>query len=748
MRLMLSTLFLSLMAFVCLPLAAALAQDAGQQLREIQVIGAERIEPATVATYMDIRKGDLLNDESIDKALKSLFGTGLFADVSMNQRGDVLEVKVVENPIINEIAFEGNKRIKDDQLTSEIQLRPRQVFTRNKVQTDVARIFQIYQRSGRFAAKVEPKIIQLDQNRINLVFEIDEGQKTVIDSIRFVGNKRFSDDKLREVVSSRESRWYNFMSSSDQYDQDRLALDQEELRKFYLSQGYADFRVITAEAEMSPDRESFFLTFTVEEGERYKVGRTTIASQLRDFDSNQLNKLITLKTGDWYDADNVDTSIDAMTRQLGNLQYAFVTVRPDVQRNRSDMTVDLTFQISETPRVFVERIDVHGNMRTQDKVIRREMMMVEGDPFNRELLAKSEKNLRDLGFFEKVTLRNLPGTAPDKTVLDVEVSEQSTGEISLGAGFSTADGPLADIRLQERNFLGKGQDVSLSTTLAGKRTEFDLSFTEPYFLNRDISAGFDLFHITRDLQDVSSYDQRRTGGGLRLGYPLSEKWRQTVQYRIEQNDIQNVDGDASRFIRDQEGTRMTSAISQHLVYDARDSAQYPTDGMTYWFDTEFAGLGGDASYLSGKTGANYYIPITGQVIFNILGEGGAITGLSEDVEINERYFIGGSTLRGFQRSGVGPRDTSTDDALGGNLFYRGSAEISFPLGLPKEYGIKGHGFTDIGSLWSLDEASDPRIVDQSSLCGSAGVGLSWKSPLGPIRFDLAAPYMKEDFDPF
>lgn len=739
-RLVILTVFIGLFA------PAAQAQSAGTPLREIKVIGSERIEPSTIATYIDIRKGDPLNDETIDSALKSLFGTGLFADVSMNQRGDVLEVKVVENPIINEIAFEGNNRVKDEQLQSEIQLRPRQVFTRSKVQTDVARIYQIYQHTGRFAAKVEPKIIQLDQNRINLVFEIDEGGVTQIDSIRFVGNKKYSDDALRGAITTREHRWYNFLSSSDQYDQDRLAFDQEQLRKFYLEHGYADFRIISAEAEMSPDQKSFFITFTLEEGERYKVGKTTIASQLRDFDATKLHHLISLKSGDWYDSSKVETSIDAMTKELGNLQYAFVTVRPDVQRNRSDMTVDLSFQINETPRVFVERIDVHGNLRTQDKVIRREMQMVEGDPFNRGLLAKSEKNIRDLGFFEKVVVRNLPGSAPDKTVVDIEVAEQSTGEISVGGGFSTSDGPLADVSLRERNFLGKGQDVSLSSTVAGKRTEFDFSFTEPYFMNRDIAAGVDLFHITRDLQDESSFDQKRTGGGVRVGYPLSENWRQDLKYRYESNDISNVDLDASRFIRDQAGTRITSAISQRVTFDARDSKQSPTEGSMYWLDTEYAGIGGDASYVSAKTGASYYIPVTDKVIFNVLGETGGITGLSDDVEINERYFLGSSTLRGFERSGIGPRDTTTDDALGGNLFYRGSAEVSFPMGLPKEYGILGHGFTDFGSLWSIDEPTSAAIVDKSSLRASAGFGVSWKSPLGPIRVDYAVPYLSENFD--
>jgi outer membrane protein insertion porin family len=422
-----------------------------------------------------------------------------------------------------------------------------------------------------------------------------------------------------------------------------------------------------------------------------------------------------------------------------------VNVRPDVQRNREAKTVDIVFQVNESPRVYVERIDVHGNMRTQDKVIRREMMLIEGDPFNRTLLAKSEKSIRDLGFFEKVTVRNLPGSTPDRTVIDIEVSEQSTGEVSIGAGFSTSDGPLADLRLTEKNFLGKGQELSLATVVSGKKSEFDVSFTEPYFLSRDISAGIDAFHMTRDLQDESSYDQQRTGGALRLGYPLSERWRQTAKYRYEVNDVSDVKSNASSFVRSQAGKWKTSAVSQRTTYDNRDSTLFPTDGWLYWLDTEYAGLGGDASYVSGKTGASYYYPVTKTVVFNALGEVGAIEGLDENVRISERYFVGGNNLRGFERAGIGPRDRVTRDALGGNQFYRTTAELSFPIGFPKEYAIEGHAFHDAGSLWGIDDTGTG-INDEKSIRASGGIGVSWRSPLGPLRLDYAVPYTKEDFD--
>lgn len=728
--------------------SAAWAAPAAERVDEINISGIERIEPETVLTYMDVKVGDMMTQERLNETLKALFSTNLFADVSLVLRGRVLEVNLKENPVINEIAFEGNDKLKDDELFSEIALRSRHVFTRTKVQNDVDRLYQLYRRNGRFAAQIDPKVIRLDQNRVNLVFEISEGEVTTVQSIRFVGNKYYDDDQLRSEISTKEARWYRFLSSADRYDPDRLSYDEELLRRFYLSEGYADFRIVSSVAELSKNRENFFVTFTVEEGQRYRVGDIKINTDLKDFDSAVLRPEITLKSGEWYDADKVRNSIDQITNKLGDLQYAFVNVRPETDRDTDNQTLDISFNVSEAPRVFVERVDIHGNVRTLDKVIRREMELVEGDPFNRTKLVDSEHNINKLGYFEKVEVTPRQGSAPDKTVVDIDVSEQSTGELSLGAGFSTQDGPLADIRIRERNFLGKGQDVLAAATISGDRTQFDFSFTEPYFLNRDFSAGVDAFHINRDLQEESSFDQRRTGGALRMGYPLSQKWRQGLRYRLERNEITDVQENASLFIQQQEGDRMTSAVSQRITYDDRDSLLFPTEGLYGWFDTEFAGLGGDASYVSAKIGASSYYPFwEKKVVLNLLAEGGAIAEIADDgVKINERYFLGSDTLRGFDRAGVGPRDTLTDDALGGHYFYRGTAEFSFPVGFPEEMGVKGHAFTDVGSLWDLDDASGVTVEDDSSLRAAAGVGLSWRSPMGPIRVDLAVPYLKEDYD--
>lgn len=733
-----------LVALISLGTSNAYAQNR-TQIREIKISGAERIEPATIQSYMDLKVGDPMTPETLDSALKSLFSTGLFADVTLTQQSTTLLVEVMENPVINQIAFEGNDKIDNPTLLSEIQLRPRQVFTRTRVQSDVSRLYQVYRRNGRFSVSIEPKVIKLDQNRVNLVFEIEEGTVTAVESIRFVGNKKYSDSKLRSEISTKEAEWYRILTTSDRYDPDRLAFDQELLRRFYLSQGYADFQILSAVAELASEKDRFFITITLEEGQRYKVGEVKLTSQIRNFDANSVRDQINITSGEWYNADLIQESVNNLTDALGDQQYAFVDVKPTTQRNKEKRTVDILFNIGESPRVFVERINVNGNVRTLDKVVRREFELVEGDPFNRTKLAKSEQNVRNLDFFENVDIQTRPGSAPDKTQIDVAVSEKSTGELSIGAGFSTSDGPLADFRIRERNLLGKGQDLSLSTVIAGERTELDLRFTEPYFMGRDVSAGFDLFHITRDLQEESSFDQRRTGGALRLGYPLSERWRQTLRYRYEQNEIEDVDADASAFIRLQEGKRNTSAISQRLTYDNRDSVIDPTSGLIYWLDTEFAGLGGDARYVSGRTGATYYYPVLDKVVLSALGETGVIQGVGEDVQINERFFLGGSTLRGFDEAGVGPRDTATDDALGGEIFYRGSVEASFPLGLPEELGIQGHTFVDAGSLFELDDTG-PTVADESSIRVGAGFGVSWKSPFGPIRADFALPVVDEDFD--
>ncbi|MEX2311316.1 MAG: outer membrane protein assembly factor BamA [Rhodospirillales bacterium] len=714
-------------------------------IQSVEVRGVQRIDPGTVISYMLIKEGDPFDPRRIDKSLKSLFATGLFADISLRREGNTLVVNVVENPIINRIAFEGNKEFEAETLKTEISLRPRVIYTRTKVQEDVKRILTLYRQSGLFAGSVEPKIIQLEQNRIDLVFEINEGAETEIGSIRFIGNKEFSDGRLREIVQTRETKWWRFFTTDDVYDPDRMNLDRELLRRFYLSNGYADFKVNSGIAELTPDRKSFFLTYAVDEGERYQFGDVEVEARLKDLKDEDLKTSIEVEKGDWYSADEVEKTIDRLTEQVGTMGFAFVEIRPRVSRDHENKMINVKYVINEGPRVFVERINISGNIRTLDKVVRREFRLVEGDAFNASKLRRSKTRIQNLGFFEKVNIEQVPGSAPDKTLINVALEEKPTGQITLGAGYSSSVGVLGDIRLTESNFLGRGQNVRLQLQIAAEASQVDFSFTEPYFLNRELNAGFDLFRFTRDLQDTSSFDIERKGGRIRSGYRitenLSESWRYT--YRI--TDISKVAGDASSLIIDQQGTETLSELGHTIAYDRRDNIIKPTSGYVMRLETDLAGLGGSLYHVRNTASTGAYYPLADRWVLSARGKFGYIAGLGEDVALSERYFLGGEDVRGFETSGSGPRDVATDDALGGEWLYAATLELTFPTGLPDEFGVGGRVFTDLGSSGKLAPVNaSTRDVD--SLRMGMGAGITWESPFGPLGIDLAIPLLKEDFD--
>ena len=712
---------------------------------EIVVEGNQRIETGTIRSYLLIQEGDPFDPRRIDQSLKSLFATGLFADVLINRQGDALLVNVVENPLINRIAFEGNKRLKDDFLKSEITLKSRVVFTRSKVQNDVKRILDVYRVNGRFGATVDPKVIQLPQNRADLVFEVEEGPLTNISSIRFIGNKVFDDDDLRDVIQTSEKVWYNFLTSNDTYDPDRMTFDRELLRRFYLAEGYADFRVNSANAELTPDRSSFFITFNITEGKQYKFAEPVINIGVRDIKQSQLSPLLEFEKGDVYDNRLIEKSVRGINNEIGNRGFPFVEVRPKIKRDEITQEIFVSIDVRDGAPVFVERIDIVGNVRTMDTVIRREFKLVEGDAFNAAKMRRSRQRINDLNFFNKVILRREQGTAPDKTIIKVEVEEKSTGSLNLGVGYSTDSGPLMDVTLRERNLLGKGQSLSLSTTLAAEKSSLNLAFTEPFFLNRDITAGFDLFHVARDLHSTRSYESANTGFGLRAGYPLSELLRQSWMYRLEYSEIKDVDSTASSLIKAQEGERYLSQVGHVLSYDARDSKIAPTDGFATRMNNDLAGMGGDVFFLRNVLSATQFYPLAPDWVLSASGKAGHILGLGEDVEIADRFFLGGNNLRGFASSGVGPRDKSTKDSLGGEWMYHGGVELTVPLGLPDELGINGRLFTDVGSLFTVSPSSS-NVLDSAGPRASVGAGVGWVSPFGPINVDLGWAVLKEDLD--
>ena len=731
-------------------LAIAIAFPAGgparaQTITEVVVEGTQRIDPATVRSYLLLRPGDQVDADKLDRSMKALFATGLFSDVSIDRQGSRLVAKVVENPIVNRIQFEGNRKLADDVLLQEIQLKPRQVYTRTKVQNDVKRLIDIYRRAGRFAATVEPKVIELPQNRVDIAFEVVEGDVTSVRKIAFVGNQRFSEARLRDVLNTKESRWYRFLSTADTYDPDRISFDRELLRKFYLAQGYADFRVVSAVAELTPDRESFFVTFTVDEGERYRFGKVDIQSTLRDLKPELVRGSLLTEEGAWYDADQVDQSVQRMTDRIGALGFAFVDIRPRISRDRERKTIAVAYEVQEGPRVYIDRINISGNTRTLDKVVRREMRLAEGDAFNSAKMRRSRQRLRYLGFFDKADVTNVPGESPDRTVVNVDVQERSTGEISFGFGFSSSDGPLADIRLRERNLLGRGQDLMIGGMVSGKRQEIDFSFEEPYLFDTNVAAGLDLFKVNRNFQREASYDVDSYGGTVRARYEMSENLRHTVRVFARSETIQNVSSNASRFIREQVGTYRTYGPGHDLLYDRRDDRFDPTDGYFIRLSQDLAGFGGDSNWLRNRLSAGAYYPFAEDFIGSLTSESGFIYDMDEPVRINQRFFVGGDNFRGFRSAGIGPRDTSTGDSLGGKRYVVGTASLSFPVGIPREVGMRTFAFSDFGSLWDTD-AKGPSVVDENSIRASVGLGLSWRSPLGPIRLSVATPVVKESYD--
>jgi outer membrane protein insertion porin family len=737
--------------------AVALAQQGGV-ISDIRVEGTQRIEAGTVISYMTVKPGDPFDAAQEDASLKNLFATGLFADVTFRRDGNVLVVLVAENPIVNKIAFEGNKKLESNKLTDEIQIKPRTVYTRTRIQADVDRILELYRRAGRYSARVEPKVVVLDQNRVDLVFEIDEGPRTPVSRINFVGNHAYDGDALRDAVLTKEAIWWRFLTSNDSYDPDRLQYDKELLRRFYLSNGFADFRVVSAVAELTPNRQDFFITFTIDEGEKYNFGKIDIRGELKGLDTSTLTEHLLTHEGDVYSANKIEDTVVALSQAVTQEHYAFVDVRPEFTKNRDTHTIDITYDVSEGPRIFVERINISGNETTVDEVIRREMKLAEGDAFNQDLLKKSEQNLKDLDYFDKVSVTNIPGSEPDKTIVDVKVTEKSTGEVSVGGGYSGLDGAFAQFNIRQRNLFGEGKDLQFGAELSSYYQQLNIAYTQPYLLGRDIAAGFDIFRTVQNYTQNYTYDQEQTGFDLRAGYALSDNLRQTLTYKFTANQITNIQSGASFYVFEQAGLRYTSQIGQALVFDKRDARIDTTKGYILSLQTNLAGLGGTDHYFQAVAKAGYYYPIADGWVLNARIEAGDVIGLGERVNIESRFFLGGDNLRGFRVAGVGPRDETTHDPLGGDYYYAGSLETSIPLGLPQEYGIKMFGFTDFGALGGIEESNKPitipgvvvpppgGIFQSFALRASAGIGVAWKSPFGLVRVNIAYPFLKQSLD--
>ncbi|PZQ17812.1 MAG: outer membrane protein assembly factor BamA [Ancylobacter novellus] len=768
--------------------SSAYAQSGG-----ITVRGNQRVDSETVRSYFTGRGA--LNQATIDEGIRGLYASGLFSDVHVSRAGSGIVVTVRENNVLNRVAFEGNKKIKDAVLAAEVQSKPRGPYNPAIIQADAQRIQDIYRRSGRYEVTVEPKTISQPSGRVDLVFEINEGEKTKISAINFEGNTAFDSGTLRDQLTTTESNWLSWIKTSDVYDPDRVNADLELLRKFYLNHGYADFRVVSANAALDKATNAFTLTIAVEEGQKYKFGAVDVESSVPDVDASTLRGKIQSSPGSTYSAQDIDKSVEAMSLDLAARGYAFAQVRPRGDRNMSDSSIGVTYVVEEGARVYVERINIRGNTRTRDYVIRREFDLGEGDAYNQIFIDRAERRLKALGFFKTVKIGTEPGSSPDRVIVNVDVEDQPTGEFSVAGGYSSQDGIIGEVALGERNFLGRGQYARIAAQFGQNVSGFDFSFTEPYFLGTRVSAGIDLYAKKRDETDYTSYKLDTYGGGVRFGLPITEEFTVGTRYQIYQQDLKvpsdyklttttkkgrtvlNPDR-ASAAILEAEGKTLTSLAGLSLIYNTLDNPQAPTQGLYAELKGDVAGLGGDSQYFRGTFDGRYYHPLFNENFIGMLrAQAGHIVAFgSDDLAVLDHFPGGPDLVRGFEPQGFGPRDVGTyridrngdkvrnlkngspnDDPLGGTTYFGGSAEVQFPIfGIPKEIGLKGAVFADAGTVFdykgikSLTDDNRTVLVnvqsDNAKLRSSVGASLMWNSPLGPIRFDFAKVLSKSKYD--
>lgn len=727
---------------------------AASYIKSVEIIGNERIDKAVINNYLKIDESSVYTAHNINNYVKILYETGLFKNVGIEFQDSKLIVKVEENPFITEIEFDGNKKIDDSILLSEISSTRRSIFNKNKLSSDVKRILDLYRRSGRFLATVNPQLIEEDSNRIKLVFKINEGKPAKIRNIYIIGAKVFSEEDLKSELNSKESKILRF-GAGEIYDPARVEFDKELLRRFYFSKGYASFEVLSAVGEIDRDNKWFDITFLIEEGAKYKFGNIKITNNIKDVKTETLEKVVNIKENKIFNANLLNNSVDNITTELAKEGFVFVDVKPMTIKNDNDKTVSVNFVIDESPRIYVGEIKIIGNTRTYDDVIRRELRIEEGDPFSLSKFNRSVQRINNLGYFERVNVIKERGDQPNKLNILIEVQEKKTGELQFGIGYSTIDGANATIGIKEKNLLGLGQTLGLNIMYAKYTKDISLSYGKPYFMGRDLYAGFNLFY--RKDEDEYSVDYKETtiGGGLNAIYSITEYLDQKLFYSLYNEKISDVSEDYNGIIM--AGNTATSSIGQSLYYDRKNSKFDPTSGFALSWTLEYAGVGGDKNYLKNTANANLYIPVWPSIFTLRFGaKGGVVDGVGESVSPTDAFYLGGNSLKGFAYGGIGPRTISTStgnalngSAVGGKRYYVGDAEIKFPLGLPKEYGIYGSFFINAGTLTGVDSSltlDKNKVEDSGSLRSAAGFSLSWRSPIGPISFDFSKVLRKEDYD--
>jgi outer membrane protein insertion porin family len=810
---------------VAMPVAATVAAAlistpaAAQTASSIVVEGNRRVEVETIRSYFKPGPGGRLDQGRIDDGLKALIETGLFQDVKINQAGGRLVVTVVENPVIGRVAFEGNKKVKDEQLSAEIQSKPRGTLSRPMVQSDAQRIAEIYRRSGRYDVRVNPEIIEQPNNRVDLVFTITEGSKTGVKSIEFVGNVAVSSYRLRDVIKTRESNILSFLGGADVYDPDRVEADRDLIRRYYLKRGFADVQVVAALTEYDPQKGGFLVTFKIEEGQQYRVGSVEFVSSIPTLNGNSLRSFSRVSVGSVYNAEALEKSVEEMQIEASRRGYAFASVRPRGDRNFEAHTVSIVFAIDEGARTYIERINIRGNIRTRDYVIRREFDVSEGDAYNRALVDRSERRLKNLDFFKTVKITTEPGSSTDRVILVVDLEEKSTGDFSVSGGYSTSDGALAEVSISERNFLGRGMFAKAAVQYGQYARGGSLSFIEPYLLDYRVAGGLDIFYREQLANSYVSYNTKTLGFSPRLGFGLREDLSLQLRYSLYQtsvslpstlNNCNNIlgdsfyptpayisqvlggvdptgnvllngipgclgDGESSLPVRKElaSGSTLTSLVGYTLTFNTLDNNKNPTDGLLLDFRQDFAGVGGDVTYLKSAFDGKYYTPLVSDIVGLIHVQGGALTKIgNNDIRMLDHFQMGPNLVRGFAPNGIGPRDltffpfTGGGDALGGTKYWGASAELQMPFWfLPKEVGLKGAVYADAGSLFDYQGPTSNILTgeinglvngnpckcamvydNQNIVRTSVGVGLIWASPFGPLRFDYAVPITKGAYD--
>ena len=721
------------------------------QINNIIVQNNERIDTETIISYLNLKSGDPVNYKILNRKLKEMYNLGLFLDIKFRVSNNDLIVIIKENPMINNVNFVGNKHLKEDVFREEISLKSRNVYQKKELQDAVNVVQDLYKRSGFFSAKIKTTISKLSQNRIDITININEGNKTKIKNVKFIGNKIFSDRRLKGIISTKESKLWRLLSSGDIYDPDRINYDKDLLRRYYLEEGYADFKINSAVAELTKDKSGFFLTYSLDEGKKYKFGKVTIDNQnYKELKNEEIQKFTQKIEGKFYNITKLDEVIKNIKEYGGNFGYAFLEVRPNLNKIKEKKEIDVQIIIGKSSKIYVNRIDIKGNARTKDEVIRREMRFNEGDSFSKEKLISSEQRIRNLGFFETVTSDAKQTKMNDRTDIIFKLKEKQTGKFSVGGGFSSTNGAVANVGIEERNFLGKGQDIRAKFTVAERQTQIDFGFTEPYFYNKDISLGLDIFKTKTTFADESSFDNDTMGAGFRFGYMITENSRHAWNYSFKDESIEGVKSGASDFITNQKGNYKTSSVSHNLAYFGVNDKFNPTKGMNWNISNKLAGLGGTVSFLKSDFKHSMYYSITDNYVLAAFLKGGYIFGYDDDdVKLKDRYFLGGDSFPGFEPAGIGPRDTSTAtrDSLGANMMYTFKTELKVPIpGVSPQLGISGAFFGIVGAATEIDENGAGKIKDDSSPRVSAGFGVEWKSPFGPIRLDFASAIMKEEYD--